>query len=166
MPTRYCKSLVAADGFRLKACLCSGVCPAPSSSARCCADRDHQALITAPSFSAVARGATRALVEALEQEYGGGAPLSEAKKALIVRAAGLQFDLEQMDAQKLEGAAVDHDQAIRMSSEHRRVLSALEGMTEKTKPGGATALAEYLAQKHTAAEADAESEDEAEAVKA
>lgn len=92
----------------------------------------------------------RALLDSYTSELGGNP--SEADKALIQQIAAMQLRIEQMQAAIVEGRDVDPDQIIRLSSEHRRLLTTLRGKASKRKPDAPTALAEYLAQRAKAAE--------------
>lgn len=85
----------------------------------------------------------RSLCAAFEVEIGDG-ELTEIERGIIRQAASLQLHIEQLQDQIVRGADVDPDQVIRLSSEHRRLLSALRAMTQKKKPP-ATSFAEALA---------------------
>jgi hypothetical protein len=80
----------------------------------------------------------RTLLDSYGAELGG--TLSEAD-------ASMQLRIEQMQAQIVEGRDVDADQIIRLSSEHRRLLTTLRGKAAKSKASGAAALQEYIARR-------------------
>jgi len=88
----------------------------------------------------------RGLCEAFETELGGG-QLTETERGMVRQAAGLQLRLEQLQGEIVEGRDVSVDEIIRLSSEHRRLLSSLRGKATKNKPTGATALQDYLARR-------------------
>jgi hypothetical protein len=69
----------------------------------------------------------------------------------------MQLRIEQLQAAIVEGRDVDADQIIRLSSEHRRLLTSLRGKAAENKPAGPD-LASYLAQAYP--KADAEPADE------
>jgi hypothetical protein len=99
-----------------------------------------------------------ALLDSYCAELGGR--LSEPEKALVQQIAAMQLRIEQLQAAIVEGRDVDADQIIRLSSEHRRLLTSLRAKAAKSnKPDGATDLQSYLASR-TAQPAD----DEADAV--
>ncbi len=75
----------------------------------------------------------RGLCEAFETELGGG-QLTETERGMVRQAAGLQLRLEQLQGEIVEGRDVNADEIIRLSSEHRRVLSALRLKGVKNKP--------------------------------
>lgn len=62
----------------------------------------------------------------------------------------MQIRIEQLQGQIVQGQDVDADQVIRLSSEHRRLLSSLRLRADANKPAGDAALkalfAEYQAQ--------------------
>jgi hypothetical protein len=74
----------------------------------------------------------RYLVSAYSNEIGG--ELTEAERATVRQAASLQLRLEQLQARIVRGDDVSADEAIRLSSEHRRLLSLLRGKAEANKP--------------------------------
>jgi hypothetical protein len=86
----------------------------------------------------------RSLLDCYAGELGGN--LSEADKALIQQIAAMQLRIEQLQAAIVEGRDVGADQIIRLSSEHRRLLTSLRGKADKRKPAGPT-LADYVARK-------------------
>jgi hypothetical protein len=101
----------------------------------------------------------RGLCEAFETELGGG-QLSETERGMVRQAAGLQLRLEQLQGEIVEGRDVNADEIIRLSSEHRRVLSALRLKGAKNKPAGPT-LQDYLAARYGSAPAEATEVDDA-----
>jgi len=86
----------------------------------------------------------RSLLDSYGAELGGN--LTEADKALIQQIAAMQLRIEQLQAAIVEGQDVDADQIIRLSSEHRRLLTSLRGKVAMNKPAGPT-LADYLRSK-------------------
>ena len=86
----------------------------------------------------------RYLVGAFTSEMGGEP--TELELGLIKQAATLQVAIEGMQARIVGGdQGVDPDQIIRLSSEHRRLLSQLGKKVETNKPAGPTSLHELLA---------------------
>ena len=77
----------------------------------------------------------RVLVEGFALELGGGA-LSEPERGLIAQTAAVQIQCEQLQRAIVEGREVDADMLVRLSSEHRRLLSSLRAKAEKAKPTG------------------------------
>ena len=67
-------------------------------------------------------------------------------KALIQQIAAMQLRIEQLQTAIVEGRDVDADQIIRLSSEHRRLLTSLRGKVAKNKPA-AESIADYMARK-------------------
>lgn len=86
----------------------------------------------------------RNLVNAFAAELGN--QLTEADKGLIGQIAAMQIKIEGQQAAIVEGRDVDADQVIRLSSEHRRLLSALRTKSARNKPAGPT-IADYIARK-------------------
>jgi hypothetical protein len=78
--------------------------------------------------------------------------LGEPEKALIKQISSIQLKIEQMKGLIIGGADVNGDEIIRLSSEHRRLLTSLRSNAAKNKPNGATALHDYLARKAAEAE--------------
>jgi hypothetical protein len=76
------------------------------------------------------------LKEAYSAELGGH--LTEPEKALVSQISGLQLRIEQMQAAIVAGDDVDADQVIRLSSEHRRLLTSLRRKAEQHKPAPPT----------------------------
>jgi hypothetical protein len=97
------------------------------------------------------------LVEAYSAEC--GKDLSELELSQVRQAASLQLEVESLQARIVRGDAVDADAAIRLSSEHRRLLSGLQGRAAQNKPA-APNLAEYLAVHYNSEPADAAEADE------
>jgi hypothetical protein len=115
----------------------------------------------------VADGRTRAakrfrsLVNQFALELGND--LSAADQALIKQAAHLVLTSEQLQTASISGEPVSADELVRVNSEARRVLSMLRTKAEKAKPAGPT-LAEYVAANYgSAAEADEDEPEGAEA---
>ncbi len=77
----------------------------------------------------------RHLVECYSNEV--GTELTEPEKALVRQVASLQFRIEQLQGQIVQA---DADQVIRLSSEHRRLLSSLRLRADANKPAGDAAL--------------------------
>jgi hypothetical protein len=88
----------------------------------------------------------RYLVESYSAEIGGNGNLTEAERAMVRQVASLQVHIEQQQARIVAGEAVDVDQLIRLNSEHRRLLGALNKKADAIKPAGPT-LADFLAQR-------------------
>jgi hypothetical protein len=74
----------------------------------------------------------RSLLDSYGAEVGGN--LTEGDKALIQQIAAMQLRIEQLQTAIVEGLDVDADQIIRLSSEHRRLLTTLRGKVGKNKP--------------------------------
>jgi hypothetical protein len=87
----------------------------------------------------------RELVEQLSAELGGG-PLSVIDTGLIRTAAAISLRIESLQVAIVTGAPTDDDEIVRLSSEHRRILSTLRAKASKRKPASPT-LADYLARK-------------------
>jgi hypothetical protein len=85
----------------------------------------------------------RSLLDSYGAELGGH--LSEPEKALVQQIAAMQLRIEQLQARIVEGHDVDADQIIRLSSEHRRLLTTLRTKAGRNKPNAAPDhLDEYL----------------------
>jgi hypothetical protein len=82
----------------------------------------------------------RQLVQSIEAEVGG--VLSPIDQELVALAAGLTLRAEQIREAIVAGEAVDPDEAIRLTSEVRRILVTLKGKAAKAKP--ASPLARIL----------------------
>ena len=87
----------------------------------------------------------RVLLDELAAEVGG--QLSAIDRELVAQAAGLALRAEQIRESIVAGVSVDADEAIRLTSECRRILLRLKSKAAKNKPTGATALQDYLARK-------------------
>jgi hypothetical protein len=74
----------------------------------------------------------RSLLDSYGAELGGN--LTEGDKALIQQIAAMQLRIEQLQAAIVEGRDVSADEIIRLSSEHRRLLTSLRGKVAKNKP--------------------------------
>ena len=98
----------------------------------------------------------RALVNSYTGELGGR--LTEPEKALVQQIAAMQLRIEQLQAAIVEGRDVDADQIIRLSSEHRRLLTTLRGKITKNRPASPT-LQDYLASKYGSPRAEATEDD-------
>jgi hypothetical protein len=98
----------------------------------------------------------RYLVSAYSNEI--GTELTEPEKALVRQVSSLQLRIEQLQVRVVRGEDVSADEVIRLSSEHRRLLTALTGKAEKAKPAASTSLHDYIAEHYgratDAAEAD------------
>jgi hypothetical protein len=99
----------------------------------------------------------RALALAYESELG-GVGLSESDKALIAQVCGIQLRLEELQAATVAGRDVSADEIIRLSSEHRRLLTSLRRTAAKNKPAG-PGLQNYILEKYGASESTEETED-------
>jgi hypothetical protein len=84
-----------------------------------------------------------ALVAAYSAEIGGS--LNETDKALAAQAASIGVHIEKLQAEIIQGCDVDEDMVVRLSSEHRRLLTSLRSTAAKAKPAGDAALKEFLA---------------------
>jgi len=93
------------------------------------------------------------LIRAYSAELGGN--LAEADKALVRQVSSLQVRIEQLD-----GREVAADEIIRLSSEHRRLLTALRSRATKAKPAG-PGLQDYIREKYGEPAPTEESEDAA-----
>jgi hypothetical protein len=102
--------------------------------------------ISLPRFDARTRSSRRyrARLEELAAEVGG--PLSAIDKELVAQAAALALRGEQIREAIVAGGPVDADEAIRLTSESRRILLRLKAKATKNKPSGPT-LADFLARK-------------------
>jgi hypothetical protein len=98
----------------------------------------------------------RRLVAAYFRELGG--ELTEAERATVRQAAGLQLRVEQLQSAIVAGHDVSTDELVRLSSEHRRLLTGLRGKAEKARPDAPMAIDQYLRDKY-----GAPAEDESEA---
>jgi len=96
----------------------------------------------------------RRLVAAYSREL--GLELTEPDKALVGQIASLQLRIEQLQSAIVAGHDVSTDELIRLSSEHRRLLTGLRGRAEKNMPA-APSLAEFLAQRAAQSEEEDES---------
>jgi hypothetical protein len=75
----------------------------------------------------------RALALAYEAEFG-GVSLSESDKALIAQVCNIQIKLEELQAATVAGRDVSADEIIRLSSEHRRLLTSFRRSAVNSKP--------------------------------
>lgn len=94
----------------------------------------------------------RELVEQLSAELGGG-PLSAIDTGLIRTAAAVSLRIERLQVAIVTGAPTDDDEIVRLSSEHRRILSTLRAKASKRRPAGPT-LADFIARKAAEKAAD------------
>jgi hypothetical protein len=76
----------------------------------------------------------RSLLDSYAAALGGR--LTEPEKALVQQIAAMQLRIEQLQAAIVEGREVDADQIIRLSSEHRRLLTTLRGKAGQRQPDG------------------------------
>jgi hypothetical protein len=76
------------------------------------------------------------LVAAYSAELGGS--LTETDKALVAQAASIAVHIEKQQADILQGRDVDEDMIVRLSSEHRRLLTSLQRKAEQHKPPAPT----------------------------
>jgi hypothetical protein len=86
----------------------------------------------------------RDLIIELVREHGGDGALSTSGLAMVRQAASLMLRCEQEQARVVRGEPVNEDALIRLSSEARRILSALRRRTAKCEPSTPD-LASYLA---------------------
>jgi hypothetical protein len=85
------------------------------------------------------------LLDELSAEVGG--QLSAIDREMVAQAAGLALRAEQIRESIVAGVSIDADEAIRLTSEYRRILFQLKSKASRSKPTGATALQDYLARK-------------------
>jgi hypothetical protein len=102
------------------------------------------------------------LVLAYHAELG---ELGEADKALVAATAALAVHIERMQRDIVDGKDIDQDALVRLSSEHRRLLTTLRGRAGKLS--GKDALAAHIAAKYgnrpdVTPEIDLEEDDEPE----
>jgi hypothetical protein len=102
--------------------------------------------ITLPRFDARNRVSRRyrSLLEEFAAEVGG--PLSAIDRELVAQAASLALRAEQIRESIVAGVAIDTDEAIRLTSECRRILVSLKAKGAKNKPSGPT-VADYMERK-------------------
>lgn len=98
----------------------------------------------------------RDLVDALSADLGDN--LSEADLAMVRTAAGLTLKSELMQADLAAGKDVDAETLIKLAGTSRRALAAISAKAVDRKPAGQT-LAEYMAAKQAAQQADDSDED-------
>lgn len=98
---------------------------------------------------AAKRRRLRVLIEAFEAELSG--ELTEPDKALIRQVSSLQLRIEQMQSAIVDGRDVNGDELVRLSSEHRRLLTSLRAKAAKAKPPPPTSLHELLAREENGA---------------
>jgi hypothetical protein len=85
----------------------------------------------------------RTLLDSYCAELGGH--LNEPEKALVQQIASMQLRIEQLQAAIVEGRDVDADQIIRLSSEHRRLLTSLRGKAAENKPAAGPSVEDLFA---------------------
>jgi hypothetical protein len=85
----------------------------------------------------------RDLIVELVREHGGESALSISGLAMVRQAASLMLRCEQEQARVVRGEPVNEDALVRLSSEARRILSALRRRTAKRERN--VDLAAYLA---------------------
>jgi hypothetical protein len=98
----------------------------------------------------------RDLVSAFSADLGDD--LSEADMAMVRTAAALTLKSEQMQAALAAGQDVDSDALIRLAGTTRRSLSAISAKVSD-RPGNTMTLADYMAAKQAAQQADDSDED-------
>jgi hypothetical protein len=86
----------------------------------------------------------RHLVQGLEAELTGCA--SETAKTLIRQIAAVQLQTELLQAKIVKGEPIDTDMMVRLSGEHRRLMSIYRGLASQNKPGRPTTLSEIMAE--------------------
>jgi hypothetical protein len=89
-----------------------------------------------------------------------GSPLSAIEETMVSQAAALIVKSEAIQTAIVAGEDADADQAIRLSSESRRLLEGLRAKAAKNKPTGGPTLAEYLATKYGSAATEGTDEDD------
>lgn len=88
----------------------------------------------------------RDLCEAFERELGGN--LNAVDQNLVRQAANMVLASENFQLDVINGADVNPDALVRVSSEARRILGMLRAKATKAKPSGDAALKEYLARNY------------------
>jgi hypothetical protein len=86
------------------------------------------------------------LCEAFERELGGN--LNAVDQNLVRQAANMVLASENFQLDVINGADVNPDALVRVSSEARRILGMLRAKATKAKPSGDAALKEYLARNY------------------
>jgi hypothetical protein len=94
----------------------------------------------------------RSLCEAFTAELGG--QLTEVDQNLVKQAANLVLAAERFQVDVVNGAEVNPDAVVRVSSEARRILGMLGTKAAKNKPT-ASSLKDYLNSKYGSAPAEA-----------
>jgi hypothetical protein len=74
-----------------------------------------------------------------------GRELTELELSQIRQAAAVQLRVEALQANIVRGDHVDSDEIIRLSSEHRRLISSLQDRAAQNKPARPVTLAQILA---------------------
>jgi hypothetical protein len=105
----------------------------------------------------LAARAFRRRVAAYLGEFGTG-HLSEADKGLILAAAAISVRVDQLQRDLIEGRPVDEDAVVRLSSEHRRLLTSLRSKAAKARPADEDSLAAHIATRYCTPVADGEAE--------
>jgi hypothetical protein len=90
----------------------------------------------------------RDLVAAFDKEIGGAK--SEIERALIRDAAALTFKAETLQADLVNGVAVDGDQLIRLTGTSKRILSDLRVRAAEHKAKPKPSLTDHIAKHHSA----------------
>jgi hypothetical protein len=96
----------------------------------------------------------RDLMQAYEAEIGGD--LTEVERGLVKQAAALTLRAEQMQADIVNGKAVDSDALIRISSTAKRILGAIGERASKRKPAAVPSIHDYVAANYAAGDASGE----------
>ncbi|MHC2247840.1 hypothetical protein [Bradyrhizobium elkanii] len=89
----------------------------------------------------------RDLCKQFAEEAGGTNQLSEAEKAQVRQAAMLTLRAEALQNAQVLGELVDGDEAIRLSSEIRRILAPIIAKGADRRPASQPDLQSYLAQR-------------------
>jgi hypothetical protein len=86
------------------------------------------------------------LLDELSAEVGG--QLSAIDREMVAQAAGLALRAEQIRESIVAGVSIDADEAIRLTSEYRRILFQLKSKASSSKPTQ-DALAAHIAAKYS-----------------
>ena len=108
--------------------------------------RGKMRLVTLDALDGRTRAARRAreLIDAIEQDLGGGDRLSEGSRQLVQRAAVLGTFIESCEAQWLAGETVELADYLAAINSQRRVLATI-GLERRAKDVSELSLAEYIA---------------------
>jgi hypothetical protein len=91
----------------------------------------------------------RDLIACYSEELGGD--LTQSERAMVKAAASLSIRSEMLQADLVNGTAVNPDDIIRISSEVRRILDAIGEKAGKRKPAAVPSIHDYVAANYGAA---------------